>query len=236
MLIRIITIVAMGFVAGTSAFSQEKTTALQVRAVLHDPIHPVADLYMADASGTIVKLNLIAEGFSRAQLTLPQNGNLVLFDKANVDPQKPAESIAASCAIPADAKRLMLLIFPSAADSKPAYRAIVINDDPSVFANGQSRVINLTSVETALEMGEHKLPLPAGKITEVPAVKKVNEYNMAQTNFYYKEGETWMPFTERQLQYLDSIRRVFLIYVTPGSTQPFVTTIVDNAPAILPKP
>ena len=236
MLIRIITSLLIGCLAGTSAFSQEKSAAIQIRAVLHDPVHPVADLYITDPSGAIVKLNLIAEGFSRAQFILPQNGNLVLFDKANVDPKKPEESIAASCVIPAEAKRLMLLIFPAPPETKPAYRAILINEDPVAFGNGQSRVINLTSVETALEMGEHKLPLHPGKITEVPAVKKVNEYNMAQTNLYYKEGETWMPFTERQLQYLDSIRRVFLIYVTPGSTQPFVTTIVDNAPAILPKP
>jgi hypothetical protein len=236
MLIRIITSLMIGCIAGSSAFSQEKTAAVQIRAVLHDPVHPVADLYIADPSGAIVKLNLLAEGFSRAQFTLPQNGSIVLFDKANVDPTKPAESIAATCAIPSDAKRLMMLIFPAPANAKPAYRAILINEDPAVFANGQSRVINLTSTETALEMGEHKLPLRPGKITDVPVVKKVNEYNMAQTNFYYKEGETWMPFTERQLQYLDSIRRVFLIYVTTGSTQPFVTTIVDNAPAIMPNP
>jgi hypothetical protein len=31
------------------------------------------------------------------------------------------------------------------------------------------------------------------------------------------------------LQYLDTTRRIFLVYLTPGSTQPFVTTIVDNA-------
>ena len=86
MLIRIITSLMIGCIAGSSAFSQEKTAAVQIRAVLHDPVHPVADLYIADPSGAIVKLNLLAEGFSRAQFTLPQNGSIVLFDKANVDP------------------------------------------------------------------------------------------------------------------------------------------------------
>jgi hypothetical protein len=60
-------------------------------------------------------------------------------------------------------------------------------------------------------------------------VSKKDEFNMAQTNFYYKEKDAWVPFIERQLQYVDTTRRIFLVYLTPGSTQPFVTTIVDNA-------
>jgi hypothetical protein len=58
----------------------------------------------------------------------------------------------------------------------------------------------------------------------------VNDFNMAQTNFFYKEADQWVAFTERQLQYLDSTKRIFLIYLTPGSMQPFVTTLVDNTP------
>jgi hypothetical protein len=50
---------------------------------------------------------------------------------------------------------------------------------------------------------------------------------MAQTNFYYQEGEAWVPFTERQLQYLDASRRLFIIHATPGALQPTITTIVD---------
>lgn len=42
-----------------------------------------------------------------------------------------------------------------------------------------------------------------------------------------------MPFTERQLQYLDAYRRIFIIHITPGAIQPAVTTIVDTAPAVL---
>jgi hypothetical protein len=59
---------------------------------------------------------------------------------------------------------------------------------------------------------------------------------MAQTNFYYKDSDQWIPFTERQLQFLDSTKRIFLIYLTPGSTQPFVTTLVDNTPVQVPSP
>jgi hypothetical protein len=92
----------------------------------------------------------------------------------------------------------------------------------------------MTQVDTALQAGEHKIPVPSGKVTELPAVKKVNEFNMAQANFFYKEADQWVAFTERQLQFLDSTKRIFLIYLTPGSTQPFVTTLVDNTPVQIP--
>ncbi len=71
--------------------------------------------------------------------------------------------------------------------------------------------MNLLSIDSAIQAGEHKLILQAGKTTAVPAVHKVNEFNIAQTNFHYKQGEQWVPFTERQLQYVDEMRRVFLI-------------------------
>jgi hypothetical protein len=59
---------------------------------------------------------------------------------------------------------------------------------------------------------------------------------MAQTNFYYQQGEAWVPFTERQLQFLDVCRRIFIIHATPGALQPTITTIVDIMPTLTPKP
>jgi len=111
---------------------------------------------------------------------------------------------------------------------------IIIDDSAKVFPKGESRALPLVTVETAIQAGEHRLSIHPGKITNVPPVRKVNEYNLAQTNFYYKQGESWVPFTERQLQYLDAFRRVFIIHVTPGAIQPSVTTIVDTAPAPSP--
>jgi hypothetical protein len=40
-----------------------------------------------------------------------------------------------------------------------------------------------------------------------------------------------VPFTERQLQFLNAYRRLFIVHATPGALQPSVTTIVDTAPA-----
>jgi hypothetical protein len=97
-------------------------------------------------------------------------------------------------------------------------------------------VLPFIGIETAIQAGEHRLPVHPGKITTVPPVKKVNEYMMAQTNFYYQQGDAWVPFTERQLQYLDACRRIFIVHATPGALQPTVITIVDTAVSVTPAP
>ncbi len=209
---------------------EPEVVPVSVRAVLHDPIHPVADFFVLDKNGVAGKLNLIQEGLPQPQLLIPVNGSLVIYKTAAIDPKKPSEGVAATVKLPPNFRRGIVVILPGPAGTEPPFRMVPIDDSPAAFPSGESRVLSLVPVETAIEAGEHKLPVNPGKITVVPPVKKINEYNMAQTNFYYKEGENWVAFTERQLQYLQQFRRIFLIHVTPGSQQPFVRTIVDASP------
>ena len=211
-------------------------TPVQVRLVLHDPVHPAADLFLTDNKGAIVKLDFQPQELSKSYATLPVNGSLVLYDTAAIDPKKPEANLAASCKVPAETRRAIVVVLPSPADTKPAYRMVLIDDSPKAFPKGESRVLTLLNVEAAIEAGEHKLPIHPGKITTVPPVKKVNSYNLAQTNFYYKQDANWITFTERQLQYIDAYRRIFIVHVTPGATQPAVTTILDTAPPPTPAP
>jgi len=217
------------------AQSHESGAMLQIRSVLHDPVHPIADLYLADQTGTVVKLKLTAEGLSEVQTTVPVNDSLVLYNTATVDPKNPALSLAGSVAVPAGTKRAIMVVLPGAPGAKPAYRMVLINDTAAAFPKGESRVLSLLPVDTAVQAGEHKLQVLAGKIVRIPPVKKVNEFNLAQTNFYYKDGPEWVPFTERQLQYLDAYRRIFIVHATPGATQPSVTTIVDTRAVTAPR-
>lgn len=212
-----------------TAYSQEekKTAPVQFRAVLHDPVQPIADLYFTDKTGAVVQLNFRPRDLSETLLTLPVNGSLVLYDKAAIDPKNPAASLAASVKLPPDLKRAIVIVLPSPAGEKPAYRMLLIDDSEKGFPKGESRVVPLMGVETAIQAGEHKLAVRPGNITKVPPVKTVNEFNMAQTNFYYQQGGSWVAFTERQLQFLDACRRIFIIHTTPGALQPTVTTIVD---------
>jgi len=217
--------------------AQEKQTSppVQIRAVLHDPVHPIANLFYPDKTGAVIRLNFRPQDLTEALFTLPVNGALVLYDKAEIDPENPAASLAASVKLPPDIKRAMVVVLPAPDGEKPAYRMLVIDDSEKAFPGGESRVIPLIGAETAVQAGEHRLPVHPGEITRVPPVRKVNEFNMAQTNFYYQQGGSWTAFTERQLQYLDACRRLFIVHVTPGAVAPKVTTIVDTAPVGKPR-
>ncbi len=217
-------------VAGLSlAHAQEKDSPILFRAVLHDTINPAASLFYTDKTGVISALDFRPKALSETFSALRVNGSLVLYDKAAVDPENPAASVAASVRIPPDMKRAIIIVLPSAAGDQPAYRLLVMEDSEKAFPKGESRVLTLIGGETAIQAGEHRLPVRPGEITRVPPVRKVDDFNMAQTNFYYRHGGSWIAFTERQLQYIDSLRRIFIIYVTPGALSPAVSTIVDTA-------
>ena len=211
-----------------------KDVPVQIRAVLIDTVNPVVDMFVRSAGGQMEKIGLIANNLSEAQMIAPSNGSLVIYKTAAVDPEKPSEGVIGTGKLPANAKRVIVVIVPTRAEGDPTYRLVMIDDSAKGFPKGESRVLSLVPVETALEAGEHKLPIASGKVTNVPAVRKVNDFNMAQTNFYYREGGSWVPFTERQLQYLDEFRRIFLIHVSPGAIQPSVTTILDVVAAPAP--
>ena len=212
------------------AQKKETLVPVRIRAVLHDPVHPTAHLFYTNKKGTVVPLNFRSKDLSRALFMLPVNGSLVLYDKAAIDPEDPAASLAASVKLPSNIKQAIVVVMPAPAGKTPAYRMLLIDDSEKAFPKGESRVLPLIGVKTAIQAGEHRLTVNPGKITRVPPVKKVNEYNMAQTNFYYQKGGSWMAFTERQLQYLDACRRLFIVHATPGAMTPTVSTIVDTAP------
>lgn len=228
----ILTVAVLSF----TVHAQEKEVAVPVmiRAVLHDPVKPNANLFYPDQSGALNQINFRPQDLSAPFSMLPVNGTLVLYDKAAIDPENPAASMAASVALPPNLKRAIVIILPGPANGKPAYRMVLLDDSEKAFPPGESRALSLINTETAIQAGEHKLPIHPGKFTAVPRVQKVNEFNMAQTNFYYQQAETWVAFAERQLQFLDVSRRIFIIHATPGALQPTVSTIVDTVIAAPP--
>lgn len=224
-------LLAVLFLAGVlpGAFAQEdERPPVQFRAVLHDPVRPVAELFYTDPKGEVIPLEFRPQSLTEALFTVPVNGSLVLYDKAEVNPENPAASVAASAKLPANLKRALIVVMPNREDERRAYRMLVIDDSGKAFPGGESRVVPLVGVDTAVQAGEHRVAVRPGKITRIPPVQKRNEFNMAQTNFYYRHNEKWNVFTERQLQFLGASRRIFIIHATPGAVAPRVTTIVDT--------
>lgn len=219
---RLITFLTVSALSVTALFSQE-TRPLEIRAFFHDPVRPVTALRIKDKSGALVPLDLRIEGLSDPCQAILTDNELVVLSSDG--------SIAARGKVPATLKHAAVIIVPAgAADEVPPYRLIAFDDSPSAFPWGTSQVVSLLGVETAVQAGEHRLALPGGKIVPVPEVRKVDEFNMAQTNFYYRDGSHWIPFTERRLQFVGDSRRIFIVHATAGSQQPFVATLTDYKP------
>ncbi len=218
--------------AAPSAVSQTKPTATPVgiRTLLQIPVNQAEKFYVPTPAGGREEL-VIADG----RLPLPQsagvvNGMLSLFASPTVNTEKPTEGLLATTRLPADLRSLILIVIPSPEGSKTPYQMTFLRDAPGEFPWGESRIVNLTSVDFAVEVGEHKIRAPKGDITELPEVKRLNPYKRAQTNFYFQNGDRWTAAAERQLPYLENTRRVFLISHAPKSLSPTVRTVTDLQP------
>ena len=221
-------VMALSCVSMLVSAQDPESPPIQFRTVLQDPMNPSANLFFRDSAGAIVQIEIRPKALSLPMVTKTVNGSLVLFNKATIDPEKPDANMAAICKIPVGAKRGIVIILPSPADTKPAYRMVFIDDSAKAFPKGESRILTLMPMELAIEAGEHKLPIHPGEIARLPPVKKVDEFNMAQTNFYFKKGDSWTVITQRQFQYLDRIRRIFIIHASSGAAHPTVNSITDN--------
>lgn len=207
---------------------QPEATKIRLRAVLHDPLKPYAEMYFQGVAGGMERLNLAVEGLTEAQTVAVQKGTLRLFSSAKVDPAKPLANLAATVTVPAEIKRAIVFILPAAADAKPPYQLMVLNDSFAAFAKGESRVINMTRLPLAVKAGEHAVEVPAGKITKIPPVTKVNDLNQAQTTFYRKLETEWSLLSERPTQYTPEVRNIFLMFVMPNVEEPQIRTIIDT--------
>lgn len=210
------------------AQEKEANIPFQFRAVLHDPVQPVANLYYADKTGALQPLNFKPQDLTEMLSTTAVNGMLKLYDNAVINPEQPDANLAASVKLPQGMSRAIMIVMPTPTRTKPAYRMILIDDSDQAFPRGASKLVSLVAVDVAIQAGEHKQLVSPGKISSLPPVKSVNDFNMAQTNFHYQHNDSWVAFTERQLHYIDATRRIFIIHATPGALQPSVTTIVDT--------
>ncbi|MEO5714331.1 MAG: hypothetical protein ABIT37_12665 [Luteolibacter sp.] len=217
----------------SASFAAGKDATLQIRAVLQDSAKPNAKFFVGKVDSPLLPLKLADEGLTESQKVSTENGDLNLFTSATVDKANPLAGLAATIKIPTGPSRVIVIIVPAAPGTVPPYRMVVIDDDPKSFPWGESKAVNLTPVDLSLEVGDQKLLLPGGgKVTAVPKVTKVDEYNRAPTNFSYKQNDQWVIAAELQLQYVATLRRVFVITDTPDASALQVRSIVDQRPPV----
>lgn len=215
-----------------ASFAVGKDMTLQIRAVLQDSAKPDAKFFVGKVGDPLFPLNLAEEGLTESQKVTIENSSLNLFTASTVDKAKPLANLAATVKVPVGASSLIVIIVPTAPGTVPPYRMVVVADEPKSFPWGESKAVNLTSVDCSLEIGDQKLPLPGDQVTAIPKVTKLDEFNRAQTNFYHKQNDQWVVVAERQMQYVATLRRVFVIYQTLGALVPEVRTLVDQKPAV----
>ena len=215
-------------------------TKLTVRAFLNDPTRPDATLFAADpdAPGRLIPLVLAPGELPAGQTVAVIDGKLSLHNNAKPDAAHPEATLIATATVPANLKQAIAIIQPRGDAKKPAppCAIVFIDDTLAAFPPGESRAVSFTTLPIAIQAGEHKLPIVPGKITNIPAVTKVDPYNMAQTNFLYKASPTaaasdpWIPFSEAKMKYLRDYRQLFLCTLKPGAKAPTLVTLVDDTP------
>lgn len=230
----ILSLTALGLISTGHAQSDGDAAPIQIRAVMHDPANPGRDLFIPDSKDGVVKLALRRANLSPVQMTRPVNGSIPFYNASTIDPEKPMENLVAMLKVPTGLNRIIVILVPNIPGSKFAMHAVLINDTAKGFPKGESRILSMIPVKVGILAGEHRVLAEPGKVTRIPAVEKHNEFKIAQTSFYYKKGESWVVFTERQVKYSDKLRRIYLIAAPKGARSPYVTTIVDTAVATPP--
>jgi L-lysine 2,3-aminomutase len=87
----------------------------------------------------------------------------------------------------------------------------------------------MTYLPLAITAGEHSKEIAPASIVTVPRVTKVNAMNQAQTVFYRKVDKEWVVLSERPMQFTNTLRNIFLIYLMPNVAEPQIRTLIDTA-------
>lgn len=227
-MIRILTTRPAAILATLVLIAEAPAREIELSAYLCDPVHPLAQPFQAKSkSGATTTIEWRAEGLSEPVKTPIEDNRLVIHSDTG--------AIAAQAVVPENLTQVIAVLTPRpTGQAGTPYQMILVDASPKAFPWGTSKVVSYVGAETAIEAGEHRLRLPSGKITRVPAVKKLDEFNMAQVNFFMQDGDKLVPFTERRLRFVNATRRIFLLFVPPRSKQPFVTTLVDIKPQTEP--
>lgn len=227
---RILSFAAAWIIPLAASAQEASADKLTIRAFLNDPANPVTELFAPDSPDRLIPLVLAPGELPAGQAVAVIDGKLNVYTTAKADPA----SLLATATVPPDLKRAIAIIQPRGDTKKPPCSIVFVDDSIAAFPPGASRAISFTTLPIALQAGEHKIAITPGKITSVPPVVKVDAYNMAQTNFLYKAGQSWVPFNETKMKYLKEYRQIFICAVRPATKIPTLVTLLDDTPKSTP--
>ena len=108
------------------------------------------------------------------------------------------------------------------------YTVQVLDMNTKVFKMGHSKIVNLTPLETVVQVGEHEASIAAWDRAEFSKVEELTGVNMANISVSYLEKDTKHVAYQSRIRYSDDMRSVMIVYTDSRSERTMVRIIKDT--------
>jgi len=157
-------------------------------------------------------------------------------DPDSKDEKKPYRPVG-TAKVPASTQ-ILFLFLPPAKGSKLPYRVLALPDDLRAAPWRSVRLLNIASVPTRFNLGEFsgkkaKLLAP-GKMTIVPRVRKVNNFNKYNVVIEVQGKHGFVGVSNTRWSSVAGKRDLAIAYIDPKTHRPIVNLYPDIKPADLP--
>lgn len=157
-----------------------------------------------------------------------------VFFKPSEDSETPYEPIATT-SIP-DSPAVLFLFLPSGQQNQP-YRVVSLADDKRNFPYGSVRLMNLSTAQVRIHLGEHSGPkavaLAPGKSFLVPKVSRVDGFNRYPVLAEFRTDKGFARFHHTAWQAIEGKRDLAIVFNDPQSGRPRIRHYEDAEPAQL---
>lgn len=124
------------------------------------------------------------------------------FIKAIMERRKKTPDLVALAVIPANAKRVTVLMAPAA---EGTYRTYVFSDNPESLPFGRARILNLCPHPIALKLQGSEKAMILGKYKSKDNIKPINKYVRYNLAYPYKNKRTGKGGFKSQGSYMERI-------------------------------
>lgn len=108
------------------------------------------------------------------------------------------------------------------------YTIQLLDMNTKTFGLGHSKIINLTSLNTFVQVGEHEATVAAWEKAEFSKVEELTGVNMAQINVSYYQDDTEHVAYQSRVRYSENMRNIILIYTDNRSQRTTARIIKDT--------
>jgi hypothetical protein len=231
---------ALALLATTLACpAQQATRLIEVRTLCFQHIGDIKKVLVPGTeAGVMTEVPLYISSYSLPQ-KLKVKEDTVAFVIPDATPENASgHRVIAQAKVPADSTRVLFLFLPGEDPVKEPYKVVTFADDTRTFPWGSVRLINLSKVPVRFHLGEfsgdNAKTLAPGKLTVIPKVRKLNEFNQYNVLIEFQGTEGFVPVSNTRWKTVDGKRDLAIAFVDPAGNRPVVNLYEDIEPAKLP--